>query len=207
MFKSVILAFIILSNSAFATELKASQPLLSTQAEAFIANPKNLSKEHIELIYRNGDAYLNENGLPYNPQKAFTFFEFAAQHNHPRATLELGRMYEFWSMWHSVPKPGVLEQLSQTLSTWNKSWYLKKSFELYLKSAQLGDPEAMSEVGYSYYVGRGTPKNITEAYFWFARGSQYQHYLSDAYMMKIDKDLTRFQMQEIMDRINAINSK
>lgn len=216
-FKTLII-FSLLSNTSFASIHKykdsinnvtvASETAIEKKTSiqtldiSTLENTSNLSPEIVELIFKNGDAYLNEKGLPFNPKKAFIFFEYASKYNHPRATLELGRMYEFWPMWHDTPQQSTIDNALSYFSLWNSSWYLKKSFEYYLKAAQLGDIEAMSEVGFSYYSGRGVPKNIPEAYFWFSLGSQNNHYLSNYHIKNLEKDLTSNQIDLLQEKLN-----
>jgi TPR repeat protein len=47
----------------------------------------------------------------------------------------------------------------------------KKSTELYLKAARLGNPYSQNNVGWAYYKGIGVKRNIPEAVFWTTRAA------------------------------------
>lgn len=166
-------------------------------------NINDFNSLDIESSYILADKYINSKGVDMDLPKAYQLLNFAAQHNHPKAQFDLGKMYEYWYMWHPDDNKNLsnLDKVIQLFKNWDSSWYMQKSFSLYLKSAINGYDEAISEVGISYYQGRGTEVNLEEAYYWFIQGAMLNEYRSLYYIKNMEKDLTTFQINKIKQRI------
>jgi len=51
-----------------------------------------------------------------------------------------------------------------------------KAFKLYKKAAELGYPPAMSNLGYAYYLGNGTKKNLEKAFRYWSMAAQFSEW-------------------------------
>lgn len=202
--KKILSVSVLLFSLSFYSIIEAEENLSATDTIILykvLNYDKNPSKQDIEYAYEIGDAYLNSKNVEMDIQKAFKYFTYAAHYHHGKSQFEIGRMYEFWYMWNPVENLSYIEKLSNFFSNWNQQWYLQTSFDWYEKSARSGYAEAYTELGLSYYYGRGVPINIKNAYYWFTLGAKENELISIDFMKSIGQDLTAFQIKEINSQV------
>jgi len=105
-------------------------------------------------MYELGWIYFGSHDIPgrhlQNYAKAAMWFQRAADLDYAPAITQLGVMYGSDGS-EGVPEDDV------------------KAAQLYLKAAHMGDAYAMNHLGYVYSHGKGVPKDMDEAVFWWKK--------------------------------------
>jgi len=107
-----------------------------------------------QSMYELGWIYFGSHDIPgrhlQNYAKAAMWFQRAADLDYAPAITQLGVMYGSDGS-EGVPEDDV------------------KAAQLYLKAAHMGDAYAMNHLGYVYSHGKGVPKDMDEAVFWWKK--------------------------------------
>jgi len=107
-----------------------------------------------ESMNELGWIYFGSHDIPgrhfQNYPKAATWFQRAADLNYAPAITQLGVMYGADGL-EGVPGDDV------------------KAAQLYMKAATMGDAYAMNHLGYVYSHGKGLPKDMDQAVFWWKK--------------------------------------
>ncbi len=141
--------------------LKENSPFTAGEAIFKLVEPCALQGSPEAENYL-GMLYLNGIGVAQNDQKAFTFFEKAAQKEYAKAQYNLGRMY----------KSGI----SCTLD-------FAKAIAWFTKATENGSQRAAYTLGYMYYKGLGVPQDYQKALYWFRNSDDHmaKHFLGLSY--------------------------
>jgi len=120
------------------------------------------AKAFHELTYFYEGRYV---GIEADPVKAEQLRNMALEKNHPKAFLKLASQYYTGS--------GVEEDK-------------QKAFEYYMKAAELGDDEAMAEVGACFFKGDCcVQQDAEQAFYWLSRSKDAScgyYYLAQCYI-------------------------
>lgn len=118
--------------------------------EAFLILLKAAEKNNVAAFYNLGNISYQKRDFT----SALNFYSKALEYNHPGAIYKLGYLYQ--------------EGKGTDLN-------LKKAFDMYQKSANLGDPHAMSALRDMYSLGT-VVFNVKESYFWALAASENGDY-------------------------------
>jgi|GEM_PF-2095504 len=142
-------------------------------------------KGNIKACARLGDIYFcgEDEVLAQDRQKAFHYYQIAAQEEHQAAKATLGMMY-FDGVGAEQDYKKAFEIFSDTAyseNNWACSWScyymgefyrcalgdvkkdLKEAFRFYEHAAELGNPDALSQLGVMYSMGWGCKMNMSAA--------------------------------------------
>ncbi len=123
-------------------------------------------KGESDAMYKLGLVYSKSiAGINRNDKASFTWFEKAAQKNHPSAIGRLGRCYYV----------GIYVEQNY-----------KKAIELFNQAIQKGDAYAMYRLGLAYAFGCGEEKDLSKAGYWYERAYLAIEQSDSLFIDKID---------------------
>lgn len=119
---------------------------------AFDLFNKDLVKGNSETLYRIALCYLYGHGVEQDTQKSLEYLLEAVKANNDDACYQLALYY----------KGGNDKNFSE-------------SFKWYQKAADLGNVDALYDIGYCYESGTGVEKNLEKAFEYYMKGAQKKH--------------------------------
>ena len=172
-----------------ATPTAVTQDPLITQQKTrnVIAEFWGSPEDHPELQCILGDNYKLGRGVAINAQKAFDFYQKAAQQKHPRGEYELGRMYlsqqvaardpkKFFEWVQKAANQGYPPAEFEMGEIYVGGGVVQKDYKTaaqwYLKAAEKGNDEAQYYLGQMYFEGIGVKQDDQEAFKWFSKAAK-----------------------------------
>lgn len=139
------------------------------------------------------DYYYDANGLPQDYKMAFEWYKKAAELEYTESMINVATCYHRGTGVKKNNKEAIMwlnksldKEESSNAAFWlgrvygDKSddyiYNPEKSFQWYLKSAELGDNYAMDEVGDCYRWGVGVDENINKAKEWYLKAADNENY-------------------------------
>jgi hypothetical protein len=153
-----------------------------------ISNAQIMSDSAINSSLKEAHQYLNGNGKPLNPGKAYIMIKQLADAGSSKAFLVLGWLYEkglgvnsdpyqalFW--YEKAAKNGIVNALNKIGLLYKhgidgKPDY-EKAYEFYCKSADKNNMDGLTQKGYMLYTGLGCKQDYTAAYPLFQKAASY----------------------------------
>ena len=125
-------------------------------------------------IIELAEKYEKGKGFSINLDKALFWYERAVLVGYQQAQTKVNELKNKLS-------PNISSQIKELVDQaleYDKKKEYHKSFDIYLKAAQMGSDLARCNVGYSYLKGEGVEKNYEQAFHWFQLAAQNNHPLS-----------------------------
>ena len=148
-----------------------------------------------------GNIYVNADFVEHNPEKSFKYYQMAAAQGHGYGMLNLGTCYmngdgtaknlalgEEWIRKaadvgveeaidfvkevfdNTMEEDGSDDEMETALDAYNNGDY-ESAFEIWSKWADLGDSDAMYDLGVCYVNGQGVPQDYAEAVKWYRKAA------------------------------------
>ena len=133
-------------------------------------------KGHIDAMLKLGDWYRNQSDF----EKAFQYFEKAANAGNRDAMYDVGLMYlngtgvkQNAKMAMDFLKKAAKEGNINAVHLLGDSYYseedFQKAFQFYLRAAETGHSGSMKCIGDMYYYGKGVVKDLNKSMAWYIR--------------------------------------